>query len=285
MNEKQLKMSEILRNIDYLEIKFKGDVNSLKGDYKGSTNGYRFVLDREEYVLITGSYGIVGEGFNKIRLKNHILYSNDIIEKIKEILDNDFENVCNLQITRIDVANDIVNREMINEIKLKFIEKQIKSGKDFKIIGTGFDDIETFTCFKRNSPIYIRFYNKTRELNKSKKQYLLQLYAKYNMKNVWRLEFQINKTILIDEIEDIKKVVNNNYIKNYFKLDYFINNYEKLNIRNLEISDINPREIARAMTLIEKIYMEYKLDDLDNVNHSYLAGLYHKHLKSWNINK
>jgi len=244
----------MIKIIDYLEFRVTGEIKQeIFGELLGCAKGYKYVYDSDFFTILTCSYGFVGENVHKMKVKNDLLYSwsiSDIIEEIKK----SFVNIEKLEVSRIDIAYDFVYNKDIEYIKNIFKSRNVKRAKNYLYVSENFDSVETFYANKRGSDIYIRFYNKTKELVKSKKEYIKEYYKKNNLNgSVWRLEFQVNKKF---SINDLNKVIDYDYLKFYFSIKN--KNIKGLSIEYKEKSDyISICELKRAYNVLCKLEEQY----------------------------
>lgn len=144
-----------------------------------------------------------------LKIENSILYEysiNEIYEitkeffKINEIVRIDlcidiqtFKNNYNCERFINDCYNN-VNIKTYGSKKTKYVIEQTQIIEKNKIIKNGLVP-ETLTHGSRNSLVMCTLYNKTKELNKSGKDYIQKIHNKLygNNLDVWRLEFAIMK--------------------------------------------------------------------------------------------
>lgn len=69
------------------------------------------------------------------------------------------------------------------------------------------DLLETYICGSPKSPVQIRIYDKSKEIQKTNKQWFLPLWGVDSAEGVWRVEFQLRRTLLhqyrINTLDDL----------------------------------------------------------------------------------
>lgn len=78
--------------------------------------------------------------------------------------------------------------------------------KTFVVLEDG--ELETFCCGSKKSPIQLRVYNKSKEIQLKGKEWFLDVWDTEDREHVWRVEFQLRRTVLkefgINSLADLK---------------------------------------------------------------------------------
>jgi hypothetical protein len=210
-------------NIDFLIINLelepnqegqikKFDVNSIF-DFEAQDFGTN-VFKNRYFVILEGvkvgtlltspRSNILKENFAQFQFENSLFYTQSLkdlrflTEQLTENLKAKF-----VSINRLDIALDLENtnnnyqeitKAILNEeLLISGREKQLNA---YFITDKGTPKLNGFTIGTRTASRFLRVYNKTLELTKKPKEYILNtwLIAGLNPQNVWRFEYQMNNS-------------------------------------------------------------------------------------------
>ncbi|MGK4568279.1 replication initiation factor domain-containing protein [Flavobacterium sp. 3HN19-14] len=196
---------------------------------------------------------VIASNLMQFQFENHLFYTKQLYE-LKKIL-SDFCDIGGLHfsaVNRLDVAIDLVNTEdFYQNTVLRILNNDLViSGKDKKVspyyvTEQGKPKLTGFTIGSRTSSRFMRCYNKTLELTKKPKEYILNAWEerKIPVHNVWRLEYQMNNSFF-----------------RYLEKAMSINN-ENL---NLSVSEpvtwgiFNPQTLMQLMEAAQKNHFEIR---------------------------
>jgi len=208
--------------------------------FKYSWNVYR---GGEKVAMVhthTRQEKIIKPGTAKVEISNNVLYSNEVLEVIDDVM-----NACKMTViknlTRIDISIDGVSHihkflnQYIRQPKTRAIpELQTigKSEREQRIKMKGKAALHA-KMFNKKSGMFDAFkigasrkcvvlYNKTSELERSHKEYIREAWERAGLdvtKDVWRCEVRLSSEAIkdIDGGFDLKRMYDPNYLLQVFK--------------------------------------------------------------------
>lgn len=231
-------MEKFQISIDYLSFSFVG--KKFAKEYEGLARGCKMVsrlyansVNIQDYTINWGLIGIAKESmtlgedeeYYNVKVANHKLYElsnrHTIAEIYQQHLNNLFvlfeiEYISKFKLNRIDIAIDcLLSKEIVNKFESRNVFFKHKYTKYYNIDGA--EEYVNYTAGGRSSNIYIRYYNKEKELINANKPYIDKIVKKLkgNSKaDVYRLEFEIKH-------EDIEKSQTVEYIGKLLLEQYF----------------------------------------------------------------
>ena len=136
-----------------------------------------------------------------VKINNEYLYNNElknILLKFHELFE-----VININVSRLDLAIDVqyLDVEINNKINKLNTNEFIKNIVNENIYILGYQNFNinktkmfytSFSAGTRRSTCFLRVYNKTVELEKSKKEYIQEIHKREFNEEVTRIELQVN---------------------------------------------------------------------------------------------
>ena len=176
-----------------------------------SCKGYAFILRNEGYEIKIAQFRSKLKDFYplQLRISSEYLWAKGAYvawSTIYKWIKTTFGNISNDKVCRLDICSHISNVDFIsnyeNVYKGKYKKRQIfHTGNEINCI-----------CFgsRKGKNIYCRIYNKTLEIQESKKKYWFKEIWKnnnMNIDNVWNVEFEIKSELLrkysLDHVVDV----------------------------------------------------------------------------------
>lgn len=224
-------------NIDYLILNLNGELsedseaitiydknksvfrlNLLEYGTKIFKNRYEVFFNNQllGYLMTTPHSKALNENLSQFQFENHWFYTSSMSDLYNIV--TDFCNFTSLKfqsINRLDISLDIENKDnFFQKLMNRVLNTDlIVSGKDKKITpyfvtNMGKPDLTGFSIGQRTASRFLRVYNKSLELTKKPKEYILNKWLSTNIdvKNVWRFEYQLNNTFF----RNLHKVLLNN---------------------------------------------------------------------------
>ena len=220
------------------------------------SNGYSYILRNDGYEIKVSQRKAKLEAFFpiQVRISAEYLWSYGVMNSWSNIynwLVETFGNILRHKVCRVDLCCHVADIEFIKDYeknyKGKFKNKEIfYNGKQANAITFG---------SRKNKKIYCRIYNKTLEIQQTrKKNWFKEIWKENNLniKNVWNVEFELKSDILREfNLIEIKDIISN--LKELWK--YCTNEYL------IKIDRINERvercPINKKWEEIQKTFDEY----------------------------
>lgn len=155
-------------------------------------------------LLTTPHSSVLKKDLCQFQFENHLFYTMNLrnLEKLFNAF-IDFSDMKFESINRLDIALDLENPDGFYQEVLKRIQNNqlLISGKDKKIspyyvTEKGFPVLTGFTIGSRSASRFLRVYNKSLEITKKPKEYILNTWENvgFDLSKVWRFEYQLNNT-------------------------------------------------------------------------------------------
>lgn len=213
------------------------DIDLLKGSTKNMAKIAKVWYKGKEFGILTYSPysgSVINENFGQLQIENSFLYEHPIF--LKSLLQEFFGLYC-LKFSgfnRVDVALDfdanimgggVVESWLFQLPKFLLVENCIEftgKTKDFEVRSNSKGQNRGWNFGKRNGDRFIRFYNKSLELQSVKNKPHIHDYwdsclFSSDHENVWRFEIQLNRRFLT-EIKDLDVVFSRKSIINIFEV-------------------------------------------------------------------
>jgi len=211
------------------------------------------LLDEVIGLLYTKSSELSSDdGLNTIiKVDNHVFYTRDITSTLNLLVNS--LGLTGMTIKRLDIAYD-TPYDIHTDFKNLYNDPSIGFRNEKKIIvnGTGPKDDYTTIGSKKSFTKFISIYNKTKELNKSNKDYIRNKHFKaFKYKTIYRLEIRLfNKLIGIQNI-DLMRLGDTNYIESLFKnkFDTLVQFYDKKTGKKIDLITLNNASIIIPKSL------------------------------------
>ena len=174
----------------------------------GKAPNYRYHLHFPEYhvyVAISDQFGRSPNVYVSINAETlwHLNFA-DILGLIKIDLGFLGGTVERIQPSRCDLCADF---KISLPPDLTFIQQHRVSRSHKNRPWLDGDVLETYICGSPKSPVQIRIYDKSKEIQKTNKQWFLPLWGVDSAEGVWRVEFQLRRTLLhqyrINTLDDL----------------------------------------------------------------------------------
>lgn len=228
------------------------------------SQGYSYILRNNGYEIKVAQHKAKLDAFYpiQIRISSEYLWAYGIVNSwslIYNWLVETFGNVTRHKVCRLDLCCHVEDMDFITNYeeiyKGKFKNKEIfYSGKQANAITFG---------SRKNKKIYCRIYNKTLELQQTrKKHWFKEIWKnnKLNVNNVWNVEFELKSDILREfNLIEITDITNN--LKELWK--YCTNEYLV--------------KIDRINTRVERCPINKEWQEIQNAYNDYTSsGLIHR---------
>jgi hypothetical protein len=227
--------------IDWLQLRFELEIPTF-------FNKQYFQLNKESFIQYTGNQSMNFYNVDNLFIKSekvgtiqynprsNIIKANMVILKIENELfyNNTFQYYINYiidvlkwnlkGITRIDIASDFTNKNIISFLKEYYHKTELKlPNYNIRIRGKGkVNELEnTMYVGSKNSDKYIKVYNKSKELTESNKRHIKNYYRvngiDWKVTKIERLELTL-KSKRTKNI-DVRKLANQKYLNEILKTE------------------------------------------------------------------
>lgn len=247
-----------LINIDYLVLNCKG--STLNFDRIGNKTQY---LEKQEtgtkifkdrYFLFSDDVKVATIVMNpyskaldnqliQIQFSNHLfyIYTLPILERLIKLYVNELLKLQIISISRLDISIDFNNnndcvQQLVNNIHNKNI---LLAGRDKSFIpyyefNSGISQLTGFSIGRRSSSRYLRVYNKTHEMTKNPKEYILNKWKANGLvgNNIWRCEYELSSKFFYD-----LQINGDDIFKHLFSLKSLYTIFQKAELNHFELKE------------------------------------------------
>jgi len=149
---------------------------------------------------------------------------HEALDDITALLELDLANfggtVVRVKPSRLDLCADF---KLSSPLDLQFLDQyQVSRSRKRKHFMNG-DDLESYYCGAADSSVQIRIYDKGKEIEKSDKQWFLNLWKIEDASCVWRIEYQLRRSFLKEmKVDDLASLTENiGAIWHYLTAEWF----------------------------------------------------------------